>query len=106
MNSAQELVTWLESQPRQIDLRDLQLRLDDERLTSAALSDYIHFSEQHYSRNLLAHGPQFYALVMCWLPGQAVRARGGRRVHAFLQRVHAFVGCSKNGARLSFRRSA
>ena len=71
MNSAQELVTWLESQPRQIDLRDLQLRLDDERLTSAALSDYIHFSEQHYSRNLLAHGPQFYALVMCWLPGQA-----------------------------------
>ena len=71
MSSVAELVSWLQSFDHQIDLRELQLRLDDERLNSAALADYINFCSERYSRNLLAHGPQFYALVMCWLPGQA-----------------------------------
>jgi cysteine dioxygenase len=35
------------------------------------LTDHIHFSDERYSRNLLAYGPQFYALVLCWKPGQA-----------------------------------
>ncbi len=71
MNGADELVSWLRSFEDQIDLRELQQRLDDERLNSETLADYIHFSEERYSRNLLAHGPQFYSLVMCWQPGQA-----------------------------------
>ena len=71
MNRVEQLVDWLESFEQQIDLRELQLRLDDDGLNSASLIDYIHFSDERYSRNLLAHGPQFYALVMCWLPGQA-----------------------------------
>ena len=71
MNQVEDLVAWLQSFEQQIELRELQLRLDDDRLDHEALSDYINFSEERYSRNLLAHGPQFYALVMCWLPGQA-----------------------------------
>ena len=66
-----ELVDWLQSCDERIPLRELQQRLDDDRLTAASLADYIHFSEQHYARNLLAHGAQFYALLLCWKPGQA-----------------------------------
>ena len=71
MSGADELVDWLRSFEHRIDLRELQRRLDDEQLNPETLSDYIRFSSERYSRNLLAHGPQFYALVMCWLPGQA-----------------------------------
>lgn len=71
MRNIDELVTWLKSFDQRIDLAALQARLRDETISSAMLQDYIHFSDQRYSRNLLANGPQFYALVMCWKPGQA-----------------------------------
>ena len=71
MTDIDALVDWLESYDERIPLRELQQRLDDDRLTAASLADYIHFSDQRYARNLVAHGPQFYALVLCWKPGQA-----------------------------------
>ena len=71
MGGADELVRWLQSFEQPLDLRELQVRLDDEQLNSTTLAEYIRFDDERYSRNLLAHGPQFYALVMCWLPGQA-----------------------------------
>ena len=71
MGEIDELVDWLESFEQRIPLRELQQRLDDDRLNVASLADHIHFSDQRYARNLLAHGPQFYALVLCWKPGQA-----------------------------------
>ena len=71
MSDIDELVDWLRSFEQQISLRALQQRLDDDRLTADSLADYIHFSDERYARNLLAHGPQFYALVLCWKPGQA-----------------------------------
>ncbi|MDH3535621.1 MAG: cysteine dioxygenase family protein [Gammaproteobacteria bacterium] len=71
MQCVDELIDWLGSFEQRIPLRELQVRLDDDRLSVDALSDYIRFSDEHYSRNLLAHGPQFYALLMCWKPGQA-----------------------------------
>ena len=66
-----ELIDWLRRHQQRIDLDQLKNRLDDERLNVGTLADYIRFSEERYSRNLLAHGPQFYALVLCWMPGQA-----------------------------------
>ena len=71
MSEIDELVDWLESYDERIPLADLQRRLDDRRLDSSSLEEYIHFSDERYARNLLAHGPQFYALVLCWKPGQA-----------------------------------
>ena len=71
MSEIDELVDWLNSFDDRISLRELQQRLDDDRLTPKSLADYIHFSDEHYARNLLANGPQFYALVLCWKPGQA-----------------------------------
>ena len=71
MDNVQSLVDWLKGFDQRIDLDELRHRLDDDSISSDLLSDYIHFSEERYSRNLLAYGPQFYALVLCWLPGQA-----------------------------------
>ncbi len=71
MNSVDSLVSWLEQHDSRIDLRELQLRLDDEGLDLDAFAGHVHFDEQRYARNLVAHGPQFYALLLCWLPGQA-----------------------------------
>ncbi len=71
MQSVNDLIDWLQSYTERVDLDELKDRLDDESISADLLSQYIHFSDQRYSRNLLAHGPQFYALVLCWKPGQA-----------------------------------
>jgi len=71
MNSIDQLVSWLQTCDTRIALDELKRRLDDDSISSALLADYIHFSDERYSRNLLAYGPQFYALVLCWKPGQA-----------------------------------
>ena len=71
MKSVNDLIDWLQSYNERVDLDDLKSRLDDESISAELLSQYIQFSDERYSRNLLAHGPQFYALVLCWKPGQA-----------------------------------
>ena len=71
MHSIDSLVDWLRGFDERIDLDELKQRLDDDTISADLLADYIHFSDERYSRNLLAWGPQFYALVLCWKPGQA-----------------------------------
>ncbi len=71
MHSIEELVNWLHSFEQRISLDELTDRLEDDSITGDLLVDHIHFSDERYSRNLLAYGPQFYALVLCWKPGQA-----------------------------------
>lgn len=71
MHSINQLVDWLQTFDERIDLDKLKSRLDDESISADLLADHIHFSDERYSRNLLAYGPQFYALVLCWKPGQA-----------------------------------
>ena len=71
MHSIEQLLDWLRTFDERIDLDELKSRLDDDSISAELLADYIHFSDEHYSRNLLAYGPQFYALVLCWKPGQA-----------------------------------
>ncbi len=71
MHNIKEFVNWLNSFEQRISLDELTGRLDDDSISGALLADHIHFSDERYSRNLLAYGPQFYALVLCWQPGQA-----------------------------------
>jgi cysteine dioxygenase len=71
MHSIGELVSWLKTFNQRVELDELKSRLDDNTISADLLAEYIHFSDERYSRNLLAHGPQFYALVLCWKPGQA-----------------------------------
>ena len=71
MDTVNQLVEWLQSFEQRISLEELKFRLDDDSISGDLLTDFIHFSDERYSRNLLAYGPQFYALVLCWKPGQA-----------------------------------
>ncbi len=71
MHNINELVSWLKTSNQRVELDELKSRLDDDTISADLLAEYIHFSDERYSRNLLAHGPQFYALVLCWKPGQA-----------------------------------
>ena len=71
MTNIDEFVNWLHSFNQRISLDELTDRLDDDSISTDLLADHIHFSDERYSRNLVAHGPQFYALVLCWKPGQA-----------------------------------
>jgi cysteine dioxygenase len=71
MDTVNQLVTWLQTFEQRISLEELKFRLDDDSISADLLADHIHFSDERYSRNLLAYGPQFYALVLCWKPGQA-----------------------------------
>ena len=71
MHTVNQLVDWLQGFDERIALEELKSRLDDDSISGDLLADYIHFSDERYSRNLLAYGPQFYALVLCWKPGQA-----------------------------------
>ena len=71
MKSVDQLVACLRGHSQRIDLGELKARLDDASINSALLAEQIHFNDERYARNLLAYGPQFYALVLCWKPGQA-----------------------------------
>ena len=71
MQTVNQLIDWLNTFDKRVSLDELKSRLDDDSISSKYLADYIHFSDERYSRNLLAYGPQFYALVLCWKPGQA-----------------------------------
>ena len=71
MDTVNQLVDWLQTFDVRVSLEELKSRLDDDSISAELLGDYIHFSDERYSRNLLAYGPQFYALVLCWKPGQA-----------------------------------
>lgn len=71
MRKIEELTDWLRSFEQRISLGELTDRLQDDSISADLLADHIHFSDERYSRNLLAYGPQFYALVLCWKPGQA-----------------------------------
>ncbi len=71
MHSIEEFVNWLHLFEQRISLDELTDHLDDDSISRDLLADHIHFSDERYSRNLLAYGPQFYALVLCWKPGQA-----------------------------------
>lgn len=71
MQDIKELTDWLCSFEQRIALDELTERLQDDSISADLLADHIHFSNERYSRNLLAYGPQFYALVLCWKPGQA-----------------------------------
>jgi hypothetical protein len=61
MHSIEEFVNWLHSFDQRISLDELTDRLDDDSISADLLADHIHFSDERYSRNLVAYGPQFYA---------------------------------------------
>ena len=51
-----------------VESLDIQLRALD--IDVSDLADYARFSDRQYQRNLLADGPWYHLLVLCWKSGQ------------------------------------
>jgi cysteine dioxygenase len=77
-NAVANLVEWLHSFESRIDIDVLTAQMTEMSLSVESFRDYIEFSDEHYQRNLVASGEQFYALVMCWKPGQAAAVHDHR----------------------------
>lgn len=51
-------------------VEDLRAKLTALELTLDDVSDYVHFSDRQYMRNLIREGPHYHALALCWQSGQ------------------------------------
>lgn len=65
------LLSYLQGlQTERADLGELSRLLGESPVTLADLRDYLHFADDGYRRNLVAEGPWFNLLVLCWRSGQ------------------------------------
>ncbi len=69
--AVKDLVAWLQGFEERIPIDELKARLIETPIAIDDVADKVQFGERTYQRNLLAHGRQFYAIVMCWKPGQS-----------------------------------
>ncbi len=72
MASFQELIEWMNCCPEdRLCLEKVTARLRDTEIQLDHVEDCVCFKEERYQRNLHALGSHYYALVLCWLPGQS-----------------------------------
>lgn len=69
---------------RRAELGELQRLLAESGLTTADVAEFMHFDDRGYCRNLVAEGPWFNVLVLCWKSGQR------SPIHDHAQSVCAF----------------
>lgn len=65
-----ELLSKLDELEDQAPLEWLVQELMEADITLADVDEYIRFSDQAYTRNLLRAGDWYHALVLCWKKGQ------------------------------------
>jgi hypothetical protein len=61
--------------------------LDSARLEPTSLTPYLHFSEHHYTRNLVFKNDLFELLILCWGPGQRSWIHNHRGQHCWMSVV-------------------
>lgn len=72
MTKLASFMEWIGTRPeRQIPLDELTRQLKEHAISIEDVGDYLHFAPDRYQRNLVGHGDAYYALVMCWMPGQS-----------------------------------
>jgi len=64
------LVEYLDRLTGRAPLAELAAVLERLELDPAELVDYVHFSPNHYARNLILAGEWYNVLALCWLNGQ------------------------------------
>lgn len=70
INSLAPLLEYLDQLIGRAPLDELTARLTALVVDPAELANFIHFSPQHYARNLIASGEWYSVLALCWLNGQ------------------------------------
>ena len=64
------LTQYLHARQGPAPLAELISELDELDIDCTDVAEFIRFSDQHYTRNLLQAGPWYYLLVLCWKNGQ------------------------------------
>ena len=65
-----QFIAKLDTFAARVPLPELETMLRELELAPGELERYYSFSTGHYTRNPIALGPAYQALVLCWLPGQ------------------------------------
>jgi len=60
------LVCYLDALTGRAPLEELSAHLRDSRVTLADVRDFLRFDPRYYCRNLVASGPWYSLLVLCW----------------------------------------
>jgi cysteine dioxygenase len=68
--SLSQLIAKLDSYSERVPLPELEALLASLELAPGELEAFYSFSAGHYTRNPVALGSAYQALVLCWLPGQ------------------------------------
>ena len=64
------LFTYLDSLTQRPSVEALEERLTALDITLDDVAGHVHFSPNHYLRNLIREGPHYQALALCWRSGQ------------------------------------
>ena len=64
------LVEYLNGLTERAPLDELRTRLSATNVTLEDLREHLHFEDGHYCRNLVADGPWYNMLAICWKSGQ------------------------------------
>lgn len=68
--SLQDFIARLDGYTARVPLDELEQLMREVELDVETVRSYITFSPGHYTRNPIALGSAYQALVLCWLPGQ------------------------------------
>ncbi len=68
--SLQPLFDYLDDLTGRARLEDLAAVVEPLEIDWADLAEFVRFSSQGYTRNLVRAGPWYHALVLCWKNGQ------------------------------------
>jgi cysteine dioxygenase len=66
----ESLFRYLDGLKARAPLPELTARLSDLDIDCEDVAEWMHFSNNHYMRNLLRAGEWYHALVICWKNGQ------------------------------------
>jgi cysteine dioxygenase len=65
-----ELFDYLDGLEDRAPLPELVAQLAELKIDCNDVREYLHFSDEHYSRNLIRKGPWYHLLALCWKNGQ------------------------------------
>lgn len=65
------LCRYLDGLKERVDLQVLGYHLRELELEPEDIAEACLFSDDHYNRNKVAHGPWYDLFIICWKPGQA-----------------------------------
>jgi cysteine dioxygenase len=64
------LLEYLDGLSERAPVAALQQKLEELRIERSDVEEFVRFDENRYLRNLIAEGPMYHVLALCWRSGQ------------------------------------